>query len=587
MSGDAVGLLKEHLTLSSVIGRYCDLKKRGTRLVACCPFHGEKTPSFYVDDNKGFFHCFGCGKGGDLLTFAQEIEGVSFVEALDFLADIAGIELPKRGRRGPSRDTVEAIRAINDDTVTFFEQQLAHHQGAKDYLARRGITQNTAKLFKLGWAPDSFDALFEQLKPHHDPRMLELCGLFKLNKNGKPYSLFRGRLIFPIRDVYGHTIAFGGRLIGDEEGPKYINSPETPVYTKGKHVYNLDFAKVYLKKRPEIVVTEGYMDAIQLYQAGIGGVIAGLGTAFTPEQARLLNRLADKVYLNFDADAAGFKAARASIETFLTLDMEIGVISLPDKQDPDDFIRANGVDAYRAQIEQAVGFYDFLMGYLADDADLDNDPRMRSVVAREMAGTLQKIDDPVVSRFWMEKLSEDLGIPAQVMSQVFAEQEVARPRAPDPEPTRVRIAENPFNQIEREFLFHVMHRADFSADFTDEHRAMLDKMLHTIFSDRPWVLELITSGHKEALEETLEVVPPEYQPHLRGIYLDEAYESEDATRLEILFPDLLSQMLENVAQRNKQRIRLLPPEEMAQKQALMKKNAQLSKQIHNLRQMTG
>ncbi|MDJ0836127.1 MAG: DNA primase [Acidobacteriota bacterium] len=417
---DAVALLKESLSMSALVGRYVKLVKKGGKLAACCPFHNEKTPSFYVDDKKGFFHCFGCGKGGDLLQFAMDIEGLAFVEALDFLADIAGVELPKRrGKRGPSRDLVETLRHINDDAVQFYAGQLRKNKPAMEYLLKRGMRESTVALFKMGWAPGGFDNLFRHLAAKYDRRLLvEKSGLFKVARNGNPYDLFRERVIFPIRDVYGHPIAFGGRLI-EGEGPKYINSPETPIYVKGKHVFNLDFARVFLKKKPEVVVTEGYMDAIQVYQAGVGGVIAGLGTAFTVQQAKLLKRFATRVILNFDADAAGFKAARATIETLLTIDLDIGVVSLPDKQDPDDFIKENGVAAYKEYIANARDFYTFLMEYLTGDADLETDPRQRSNVVGEMAQTLHKIADPVVQNHWLERLAEDMNLPPAVIQEVF------------------------------------------------------------------------------------------------------------------------------------------------------------------------
>ena len=586
MSSDSVALIKDNLALSTLVARYITLVRKGGKLAGCCPLHNEKTPSFYVDDNKGFFHCFGCGRGGDLIQFAMDIENFSFVEALDFLADMAGVELPKQGHKGPSRDTITGLREIYTTAVVFYQQQLGRNKAAQNYLIERGVKESTISLFKLGFAPSQWDALLNHLRSKKvDPKLLQQSGLFKEGKTGKSYDIFRDRIMFPIRDAYGHTIAFGGRLM-EGEGPKYINSPESPLYTKGKHVFNLDFAKNFLKKKPEVVVTEGYMDVIQVYQAGIGGVIAGLGTAFTADQARLLKRHCKRVILNYDADTAGFKAARVAIETFLDKDMEIAVLSLPDKQDPDDFIKANGSDVYREQIASARGFYDFLIDYLSKSTDLESDPRQRSEVVGEMTQTLHHITDPVVQAHWLRKLATDLNIEAHVVDEVFQLKQPTQPRVPEPPPPEpVRQANVSFNHIEAEFLFHVMHRGDFTQDLTQEHRDMLHNILSNIFRERAWILEFIYCDHSRDFEEQLATVPEEMRPILRSIFFDQAFQSDDKERLEALFGDLMSKMLRILADRNKQRIRLLLPTETERKRALLNQNFQIRKQEQKLKEM--
>ncbi|CAM2007799.1 DNA primase [Acanthopleuribacter pedis] len=422
---DGVTLVKEALALSTVVGRYTKLERRGNRLACCCPIHGEKTPSCYVDDQKGFFHCFGCGRGGDIIKFVMEIENMDFRDALEFLADIAGVELPKRGARGPGRDVIEALRTINMAAKEYFHRLLLQNKSALAYLKDRGLTDNTIRLFKLGYAANSWDGLLHHLQGRFDEKLLRQSGLFKEGRQGKPYDLFRDRIMFPISDAYGNVIAFGGRLM-EGDGPKYINSPESPLYTKGRHLYNLDFAKPYLKREETVVVVEGYMDVIQVYQAGIGSVIACLGTAFTPQQAKLLKRYAKRILLNFDGDKAGFKAARASIETFLKEDADIGVVTLPDKLDPDDFIQREGVEAYRGQLDRANDFFNYLLSYLGGEKDVRNDPHAQSHVAREMGGTISLIQDEIVRDNYMSKLSEALGIRKSVLGKVI--------KAPAPQP---------------------------------------------------------------------------------------------------------------------------------------------------------
>lgn len=435
MSGEGPQLIKESLSFAAFVGRYTKLQRRGGRLAACCPIHKEKTPSFYLDEAKGFFHCFGCGRGGDLIRFCMEVEGLEFLDALEYLAEVAGVELPKRGQVGPGRETVEKIREVNEAATAYFQSQLARNDAAKEYLRKRGITDGTVRLFRLGLATAQWDGLYTHLLQKFDAKLLASSGLFKEGRTDKPYDLFRNRIIFPIRDVYGHTVAFGGRLFTEEEGPKYINSPETPLYVKGKHVYNLDFAKAFLKKKPEagVLVVEGYMDVIQLYQAGVCNVIAGLGTAFTPDQGKLLKRFAKRIVLNYDGDAAGFKAARAAIEVFLPLDLELGVVTLPDKLDPDDFIRKHGVAAFNQKLVQAEDFLDYLVRYLSDGKSLDQNPHMRSQVAHELVEIIDKIPDPVIHDHYMNRTSTALSLSLAVLEQLH---KPAPKTVPPPRPAR-------------------------------------------------------------------------------------------------------------------------------------------------------
>ena len=588
--GDNVSLIKDKLTIVDVVSRYAQLKPKGNRMAACCPFHQEKTPSFYVDPRRNLYHCFGCGKGGDLIHFTQEIEGLSFRESLDFLADLAGIELPHAGRKGPGRDVLEGLKAVYAEATSFYQAQLRKHAPSREYLKNRGIRENTAKLFRLGYASAQWDGLFAHLKNKFEPRLLTDSGLFKQSRKGNLIDLFRERLMFPIHDAFGNVIAFGGRLINAEEGPKYINSPENPLYTKGKHLFNLHFAKTFLKKQPELVVVEGYMDAIQVYQAGIGAVIASLGTAFTADQARLIKRYAKKVLLNFDADPAGFKAARASIETCLKRDLAIGVVTLPDKQDPDDFIKHHGLDAYRERLAAARGFYDFLLAYLSQDHDLETEPRNRSFVLQEICQTLHQVEDPVVRAHYLEKLSKDLKVSDHVVDQVFHRQ--AAPLTPPPEQPKRETASATasatapakvvFTKIEQEFLFQVMHGKDYRAQLKEEHRAALPKVLNHVFRERPWVLDFIHAGNDGDFETALAAVPDPFNATLRSIYFSEAFDQDNSLRLEELFPELLKQMLVKLVRTNKNRLRALPPHEEEKKKILMRQNSELMKQFHRL-----
>lgn len=611
---DGVTLVKDNLQISTVISRYTELKRKGNKFTGLCPFHNEKSPSFYVDDQKGLYHCFGCKAGGDVLQFVQSMENMPFMEALDFLAEIAGVELPKTGKRGPSRDLIQALREINETAATFFIENLKRNPEAKAYLKQRGLTDSTIALFRIGFAPESWDGLYNHLSPRFDAKLLMESGLFKAGKRGNPYDLFRKRVMFPIIDVYGHVVAFGGRAM-DDDGPKYINSPESPLYIKGKHCYNLNFAKNYLKRHPQVVITEGYMDVIQVYQAGMGSVIAGLGTAFTDMQAKLVMRYAEKVVLNFDGDNAGFMAARTSIETFLKRGADIGVVALPDKQDPDDFIREHGLEAYREKIDGASDFFDFLYSYFSEGRDLTQDPHGRSNVVREIGGSLLCIDDAVVRDFYVSKLAEQLDIQPsvvqQVMTQLKAEKKpqpkaAVKPNQPQyagaddlPPPSPERYYDDdypppqfpdqpppqviPFNLMERQFLYHVLHQRDFHQALNDEQKQALPRVLTNYFADRPWILEFVLEEEEADISEILKHVPSHYQDSLREIYFSEGLDCLDLRQLPLLFNDILMDMIEKLVSINKKWIRETPPSDSARLSTLMRQNHSLKVELNRLR----
>ena len=586
MSSDAVTLIKEHLQLAEVVGRYTQLQKRGTRFVARCPIHQEKTPSFNLDPQKGLYHCFGCGSGGDMIRFVQDMENLSFPEALDFLAEIAGIELPKNRGHGPSRTVIEQIRAINLAAVDYFQKQLTKAAPALDYLKDRGLSPSTVKLFKLGYSDNRWDGLYQHLSQTYDHNQLMTSGLFKAGKKGGAYDIFRERIIFPIVDAFGHVIAFGGRLLPGQEGPKYINSPETPLYTKGKHLYNLHFAKPFLKRDPTLVVVEGYMDVIQVYQSGIGGVIASLGTAFTESQAKLLKRYAQKAILNFDGDRAGFKAARASIETFLKIDLEVGIVSLPDNQDPDDFLRSQGVEAYRRQLEDASTFFDFLVQQLGQGDAYRTDAHLRSLLIQELCQSLQHISDPVVRDFYLDKASEDLEVPRHVIQQVARQH--ASP-APSISPSS-RPAEDPKPQlelthIEKKYLYMVMHQVPFEQELNEEQQETLPKILTQIFQHRGGLLEFIYSEDTGDIHHRLQLIHEPLRPILLKIFFSEGFQTVDGEMVHKLYYDLLKLMFEKLQDRNRRLLAQLPPTDETRRHQLMRQNFQYRRELGKLDEM--
>ncbi len=575
---DAVALLKQSLTLSSLVGRYTDLKAKGARLAGRCPFHTEKTASFYVDDNKGLFYCFGCKKGGDLLKFAQDIEHLEFTESLDFLAELAGVELPKHKGRGPGRDVIEQLRALNESAAEVFVKQFRSSELAKDYVKQRGLSDMTLRLFAVGYADETWDSLYILLKEQNEAAILRQSGLFKEGQGGRVYDLFRDRLMFPIRDSYGHLIAFGGRLI-EGEGPKYVNSPETPLFTKGQHVYNLNHAKLYLKKQPYLIVVEGYTDVLQLCQAGINHVVASLGTAFTPAQAKLLKRYTNQVILNFDGDQAGFKAARTSIERLLSVGMEISIVSLPDGADPDSFVREQGIEAYNNQIDQALNFFDFLLRYFSQDQAQD-DPHVRSALIHEMVHTLKEIDDPVVREHYENRLCGELGVTRDALNMVWKKGSAAVTRKPSDKRPEENIKEVHFSKLESEFLFQILHDAACYSRLVEEHPELPDVLTH-VFAEHPTLFEVFESLVSDDLHGLLDAQPIALQKTLREIYFSAEFEVS-ADRNQVLLPDLVISMIHRTIDLNSKRLRALDALDHEGKRALMLQNQALTRQLHQL-----
>ncbi|MEG3175709.1 DNA primase [Sphingomonas sp. RB3P16] len=348
--------LRARTLLSGLIGKTTKLQKAGREWRACCPFHNEKTPSFYVNDDKGFYHCFGCSAHGDAIRWMTDQRGLPFMDAVKELAQTAGMELPAMDPRAAEK--AEAAKGLHEacaDAATWFTDQLNGLAGAnaRDVLAKRGIKPETASEFGLGFAPDSRGALKGALKDYGDPLLVE-AGLLISVEDKAPYDRFRGRLMIPIRDPRGRTIAFGGRIIGDGE-PKYLNSPETPLFDKGRTLYNLDKAAPATRKTGRVLVVEGYMDVIALAQAGFREAVAPLGTALTESQLERLWRLSEVPILCFDGDSAGQKAAlRAAHRAIplLTPGHSLAFVTLPPGVDPDDLVRSKGPAALEALLAQ-------------------------------------------------------------------------------------------------------------------------------------------------------------------------------------------------------------------------------------------
>ncbi|MBV8972168.1 MAG: DNA primase [Sphingomonadaceae bacterium] len=402
--------LRARVSLSGVVGRRVKLSRAGREMKGCCPFHNEKTPSFYVNDDKGFYHCFGCGAHGDVIRFTVEQEGLGFIDAVKALAQEAGLAMPAPDPRAAEREAAAAsLHDVTAAAAAFFAEWLAGEGGAaRDYLGKRGVTPEIAAAFSLGFAPDSRTRLKTALASHGEARLVE-AGLLVVPEGDSraSYDRFRGRLMFPIRDVRGRVIGFGGRILGDGQ-PKYLNSPDTPLFDKGRTLYNLDRAGPAARKSQRLIVVEGYMDVIALAQAGIADAVAPLGTALTEAQLALLWRYAPEPILCFDGDAAGQRAAlRAALRALPLLEpgKSLRFATLPVGQDPDDLVRSGGAAAVERVLAAAEPLIDRLWRSETEGADTTTPERRAAVLAR-LDAHAAAIADPAVQRFYRSELRD-------------------------------------------------------------------------------------------------------------------------------------------------------------------------------------
>ncbi|MDH3767538.1 MAG: DNA primase [Gammaproteobacteria bacterium] len=394
--------------IAEVIGSRVRLQKAGREFKACCPFHEEKTPSFTVSPTKQFYHCFGCGMHGTALGFVMEFEGLGFIEAVEDLAGQIGMEIPREGGETRVRPRAESYATLGE-AAAFYAQNLKKSTVAVDYLKDRGLSGDTVREFGIGYAPDRWDGLVCSVGAEAAARRHLLdTGMIKPRQGGDGcYDMFRDRVMFPIRDTRGRVIAFGGRILGDGE-PKYLNSPESPLFHKGRELYGLHEARQALRDISTLLVVEGYMDVVGLAQHGIRNAVATLGTACTEAHLDRLFRISENVVFCFDGDRAGRKAAWRAMENSLTSMREgrrIDFLFLPDGQDPDSLVRAEGAERFRERMAEALPLSEYLIRQLSDQTDLDNvDGRARFVeLARPL---IDRLPDGVYREMLIDRIGQ-------------------------------------------------------------------------------------------------------------------------------------------------------------------------------------
>lgn len=411
ISQDFLLELKSRNDIESVLSSYISLKRRGSNLVGLCPFHNEKTPSFTVYAEKGNYHCFGCGAGGDVITFIRQIENLDYIEAVKFLADRCGMQMPQDGVDDSYAKLKSKILEMNRTAARFFYNCLVSENGksARNYLLNRGLTPQTVKHFGLGYAPDSWDSLINHLKSKgfslDDMVKADLCGIAK---SGRRYDRFRNRVMFPIIDLRGNVIAFSGRAMpGDDKSAKYMNTGDTPVFRKSHNMYGLNFAKNHCQDR--LILVEGNLDVISLHQAGIQNAVAALGTAFTEDHINLISRYTNEVVVMFDADSAGKKATDRAIKMLQNSGLNSRVLRLPDCKDPDEYLKKYNTSRLKGLIDGAVSDIEYKLYMAAEDVDLNGDEGKLQYL-KKAAAVLAELTDDIAIDLYLGRLSSKYGV---------------------------------------------------------------------------------------------------------------------------------------------------------------------------------
>ncbi len=423
--------IRERAVILEVISDYVVLKKSGVNYLGLCPFHSEKTPSFNVNTAKGIYHCFGCGVGGDAISFIMRMEGLSFPEAVKFLARRVGVVIPERAEPAAEkrlRDERECLYEVHEIAGKFYEDLLRDGSAGaacRHYLEKRGVDAEMARLYGLGYAPDSWDSLTRFLERKKFPLAeAEKVGLVRSRERGGYYDGFRNRLLFPIRDVHGRVIGFGGRVF-DDSLPKYLNSPESPVYHKSEVLFGLGMAKQAMREKGEAFIVEGYFDHLALYRAGVRNVVATCGTALTGAHLKLLRRFAGKAYLLFDADKAGKKATVRSMEIFLQENFPARVVQMPAGEDPDSYLEKYGSNAFEGLVAAAVPVFEFFFRDLCSQEDIGS-VEGKVKVLEELAPRLRKIPDAVERDLYLREIARFLGIEENDVRRKMGKEESSR-----------------------------------------------------------------------------------------------------------------------------------------------------------------
>jgi len=521
-AGSFADRVKQQADIVRVIGEYVRLKKSGLNFTGLCPFHSEKTPSFSVNAGKQFYYCFGCGVGGDVFKFVMEMDKITFPEAVRAVAEKCGIAIPAPRERSPEERKENQQRTslveLHREAAAFFTQQLnstPEGRAAKAYLLDRGLDSEAMAQFGIGFAPSGGDALLRALKQKFPDKALEVSGLFGRDQSGRIYDRFRRRVMFPIANDSGKIVAFGGRALGDDM-PKYLNSPETPIYTKSNILYHLDRAKDALRNRDFAVLVEGYMDAIAVARAGVSNVVASCGTSLTEPQVKLLNRFTRRIIVNYDPDTAGQNATERSLTILLEQGAEVRVLALPDGKDPDSFIRSEGPAAYIKLLNEAPPYVDYLISRARKMDMSTGEGKLRAV--NFLMPYVQRVPDRILRSEWATRIAQQLRIEEPVLRESMRKAASERRSEVKARPELVGRVGKP---AERRLVQLLIEGEEFRAQLAQELRA--EELHRGLESER--ILEVLIVASAEGARPDAATLALALEDRDRRLLFEIAFES--------------------------------------------------------------
>jgi DNA primase len=505
LSNETIDRIHQQIDILEVVGDFVSLKKKGLNYWACCPFHNEKSPSFAVNPAKGIFKCFGCGKSGDAITFVQELEGLSYPEAMKYFANKYGIEIPEDSPRSDeelkSQNDRDSLYIVLNYAKNYFADLLLNHEDGKaiglSYFKERGFSEATIKKFELGYSLDEWDGLLKKATQEgYKIEMLEKAGLILARENAndkndrKHYDRFRGRVVFPIHNLSGKPIAFGARILkADKNQPKYINSPETEVYHKSKILYGIFQAKNSIRNEDNCFLVEGYTDVISLHQAGVENVVASSGTSLTEDQIRLIKRYSENITVLYDGDPAGIKASLRGIDMILEEGLNVNVVLFPDNDDPDSYVRKIGGEKFKKFIqENKKDFISFKTELFLEETA--NDPIKKAGIIKDIVTSIAKIPDGIKRALFFKQCSRLMEIDEQVLISEYNKVELKR-----------RQDKNKKNNDAQEFVPFMGEEEP--QVFVEDPESEVDKLLSQLQDHESSILKLIillggemVEGHK-------------------------------------------------------------------------------------------
>jgi len=501
---DAKEEVRSRVDIAQVIGRYVKLKPAGQNLKGSCPFHKEKTPSFIVSPSKAVFHCFGCGKGGDIFTFLMEIEGLTFPEALQRLAEETGVTL--RPFKEQAQDTKQArisktdALKIHEIATHYYYDQMKKSSVAVAYFKSRQLKPEIVKEFRLGYAPEGWSQLIDhaKLKKVSEDKLLT-CGLIiPSSQGGAPYDRFRNRIIFPIFDISGKPIAFGGRGMDQNSVPKYLNSPETILYRKNRVLYGLHKARPSIKEKGSVIFVEGYMDFLSLYQAGIRNVVATSGTAFTEEHGHLIRRFTSKIILVFDGDHAGISAAERAVFVLAPRNLDVHVLILPENEDPDSFVKKHGPDSFNEKTDAADDATLFILKRALKQHDSAT-AKGKSAIVDYILPLLQATTDQIMQSTLVKQVAEHLDIREQLIYAALAKK---RQKGHQPRQAKQTNAAEWFVETEEGSFLHLIVKEPLLISLAQKH--ISTETFTDFYTKNLYSLIVNTYTHEKTLENIID-----------------------------------------------------------------------------------